>query len=1157
MDPINDRPSLEIDFRDDRELREELSSSLLTLTTKAHYNSDVTSFSAASLISKSTRTTLEPVSESTESLPQTPNKEILSKGKSDSISEQAANKEKVSSQDVSPKRKLDFGESSKPKEMKSCSNKKESKSISPPLVNGKDARPKKHDKVIDFQSLVKEVANNEKIVSEKSKPNQTITEETATNKGSINKKAKSSTILVPALRTEHLSLRQKKSNSTANVQKKSTKSDEIKTIPNSKEQQKSLPAQTNSVERKNHNNTKNASLKPDCNNNQSILIPEKSKQKKDEKVQEIEAIASFVTTLEGETILPPSENKQPLLTKFSSIENAAKIDLNLEKDLQKKPLRSPSPKFEKSSAISGPNVAESFQRPKSLDLFVPDQDEAVRITINLDTINEVKDASAENVEKNKKSKLSSRAAEATSRLYKAPAIAEVEAKKNLRNSKLTSKKTTPTKGSPKKLEINAKTLSKSTKNNTKASSADLRRKKRPSAGLSVKEPISGRKTKSATNNGRKSTRSDQITDLVPSKCIDENNHNASKEDNVVAKIPNTPSDHVDIKSSSNIVDKINVALAEKATNNTSEKEWKDQTDNANSPNTNPVLKEKSDQFTHNKHEESQPKAKHYHTPPPQTPIIVEAFPSPDESLLLERIAQSKRPAIILNRSQSAFERKKKSRFSSAAFRGTAAKKSNKKKTKGGNFDDLSDSPSRAKSAGLTVEKRGKNMKKSGKKNRKKLYEAEEEESEELPIDFDSTKQALISGLSWQIKVPKNESGDHLIMKSSENTVDSPNNYSLQHLLHANDYTQAMRLGELSPIAEANSLRSSVSCSMDESQNNERAPPAESNSNNNNNAIDSQNIIRSEKSDSGQRPESSLSILSLNVPPAVAQNITLPTKNSPALLKETAWESKTNFELKSETPDNFDAIVPSEDVIPFYTVLPPGSPDNIVAGTNSVSNASQHSTLIHSGSENDTEESEVEDEYESFLRKLQQPRSEMDAKILRRPKSSSGSDSSEPSTLNEGTGTLDSNSTLKEAILDQFGCDPHELVPASQPTSPSDFDGINKTSKSPLHSLNQTKPIKQLIWSANSPFQAHRNVVINNIADHFPEFDRRSTFSDQSGTPTGFLSENESENEMLEHMRRTLHADESDDSDLLRSESECSIHIGKTLKLILHLQPMIF
>ena len=1150
LDPIATRSSVTIhdsDFLSELD-REQISSPLLTVNTKAHRNPDAP-LSPAPLLRKISRQTLAPVAESVESKPQTPiEKDKVSQDESLlDVGEQLPSKNNgpAMQENISkPIKKLNSSGGDKSKEGKKANNLKQSKSISPPLINGNDFTPKKNNKVIDFQSLLMDVSDKDKMNMINSKSDQLSLEESITNKPVSDKRAKPSAILVPALRTEHLSLRQKKPKSAAN-RRDQTANNEAKAVPNRRDLKTS--SKTNIAEPKvfAENSSKNVgsntsssnssdgnpeNFKVRKNDSKSKLQPKTEYTGSNHDSQDAQSIATFVTKLETDIELSAINADS-----FANVQN---LDVN--EDLPQLKLNTLG-KLGDSCVESSPETdfqkpTESFQKPKSLGLFVPDQDEAVRITINLSSSNEFKDTNTASNDKTRKTKLASRAVEATNRLYRPTSNTDAESKKTSSSAKANPKKNASAKGTPKKSDLSSKTSNKSIKTN-KAFSADQRKKKRPSAGLYVKEPISGRKTKSATNNGRKPVQ-DQVTS--PRNATDDN-LNGLQQYNTLSKIPNIQHDSRHIKSFSKNGFEIDATHTETTAKSNSEKEKNSSTDDATSLNGCDAIKEESPTALENLPKESVPKAKHYRVPPPQTPIIVEAFPTRDETALLERVAQIKQPSVVSNRSKSAFERKKKSRFS--AFQNPAAKKTNRKKKKDENFNDLSENLSRVKSAGLAVERRGKKL---GKKNRKKLYE-KEEESEDIPSDFDSAKQALISGLSWQIKVPKNESGSHLILKPSESSNDIAHGSS-KNLLRVTDNTRTVKMGELSPIAEANSLRSSLSSSSEAG-----TKLVNSNFNNNCNknsekilAAGSKNATSNEESNNLQRPESSLSVLNLNGPP-----FHIPESTQPLSLKETAWEARgKTSESKLEVGENLDEIVTSEEVVPFHTSRFSANSDDFKAFDARTDCSSQNSTIVvHSGSDNETEESEAENEFEAFLRKMQEPRSELDAKILRRRRSSS--ESSQNSTLNDGTGTLNSTSTLKDADLDQLGSEKQfELVLTNHNHSTSRLQSVENNSthnttdfRDP--SIIKAKGIQPLIWSANSPFQVLKKNFINDISDHFPsDIDRRSSFSEHSITPTGFLSENDSETEMLENLRHTLHAEDGDESDLYRSESECSIHMCK-------------
>nr|XP_018669614.2 RGS domain-containing serine/threonine-protein kinase A [Ciona intestinalis] len=149
-----------------------------------------------------------------------------------------------------------------------------------------------------------------------------------------------------------------------------------------------------------------------------------------------------------------------------------------------------------------------------------------------------------------------------------------------------------------------------------------------------------------------------------------------------------------------------------------------------------------------------------------TPIIVEAYPVLDDhKQLLQRVSETK-TVVHPRRAKTAFEKHKPNKLKSK----TKANETNKRKV------------TRAKSAGLSVEKRNKNQKNE---NLKTSYDFE---------NFDSTKQALISGQTWHVVVDKNETGDHIIV-NGDNGIDARDE---SPLLHNNG---AIHERKLSPIPE--------------------------------------------------------------------------------------------------------------------------------------------------------------------------------------------------------------------------------------------------------------------------------------------------------------------------------------------------------------------
>ena len=1151
---------------DEKEIVENLPSSpLLTVSTRAHYGTDsIYPLSVSPTPRGGLRPPLEPVSESAEhlsplSVPRTDDCVTENNLTVDLFDDNDPN---VNSDVVSDgkepskaKRKLDWNKSDKNNIVSDKVNdNKDLKSVSPPLVNGCDANAKNNRNVIDFQGLLNAVPDAEKIDLLNPQNDKLATEESRRNKKS-EKRAKSSNsiVLVPALRTEHLSLRQRK-NSGKTVQNETPKSEENKVVITKQEK-----TQSSNSSPKFKPTSANASEKSVAKSSMSIINPKPAASKElvsDEsgksgfKGKERQKATAFVKSFnfktakefiearknkeinkssrDSQTAEVPKQEETPICDSQESTNATAKVNDDLSPLPAATTIESVS--FEKQNAINFSSKNEDFETPTSLSLFVPEQDEAVTITINLNNSNEDDSTKFENsnksesvAEKSKKQKMSSRAVEATSRLYKScnESTTKTESKKNSKNLKLNTKKIVSAKNSSKKSPDQSNKTSGKTSKSTKVLSADAKKKRKVnnSGGLNLKDQISDRKTKSANNNSRLPVREDQVTVQSPLECLSEKSNPLSTKDNTFVKVPSDViSDKNDNTTSPNMSNDINKADV-KSVDNSDEQLGIIDTNDATINKATTVVESSS---TPSNLKDDGVQAKHYHKPQVQTPIIVEAFPSLDESILLERVGQTKQATVIANRARSAFERKKKSRFSASALRQQAAKKTNKKKQKDDAFADLTDSPARSKSAGLAVEKRGKNLKKLGKKGRKALYESEGKEADILD-DVDLANHALISGLSWQIRVPKNESGDHLIMKSELSAIPG----EASQFLHANDLPNAVKMGGLSPIAEANSLRSSA----------EENQVIESNSNNSNNIVSGLKDCKCEyvDSSSAHRPESSLSILSLNVSPT-NDNARKTNKNSPLSLKETAWESQHNIVNESKTEVLLNVCqIESPELVRNTPLL---RSNTFSSETNDSDVEVVANSEFASETDSFSDDIDPEEELESYLRMLQ-GRSEMDAKILKRPKSSSWSDTSPNSTLNQST--LSSNSTLKgsgDADVDDRVLSPSAL-PIQVIDSQSLSNGLDSSDK-------RAKPVQQIIWSAQSPFVPRKDLDLNkdNSGENFQfDLDHGSPFPHHSDSL--IISDNDSEHEMFEHMRRTLHQ-ESDESDVLRSESECSIHLGQLI-----------
>ena len=1110
LNPLNNKPNygFDVDTFDEKELRAQLSSPLLTTSTKSHYNSDLAlPLSPTPLSNK----VLEPVPEAvSESIDLINSPEIDKEIDLGPDTPQSVNhKNKSSSDDETAKsmKKLKYAVAV----LHNGINSSEDHPIrlSPPLVNGDDASSAV-GKVIDFQSLVDTIPDHQK----KELVNLQVPEQQQL----VGKRPKSSAaaMVVPALRSEHLSLRQRHSGSTKSSKKVTVpdknQSNLTSTVndPSMRNYKELHPRASNALHELNTEQPKSSkesnNLPASTKTNNSTFVFHSSQSTVDNSYKNKPVVATTDNTTSSAHMMskPDQSNFEANSFRSNKVEESC---LSNDENLSTQSRQGIGTKsFNDSEEFLDPEVVV---KPSSLKLFVPEQDDAVQITINLnenDDKNKKKIISEPTPDKVKpKKSISARAAEATSRLYATPAGREVKGdpKKNAKNLKSNFKKHSPTKATSRKVEQTASSKNSGAPVRNKVLSAGPIKKKMNSD--IVNETSVRSKTKNASHNAKRQMSEDRVTVRALTESITSEHSGALTKETDIVETGNKPKRNSDIIQTQN--DKTS-EVSETVTFLNKEK----------IPNGGATLSDQKVPVSS--------KAKHYNQPI-QTPIIVEAYPSPEENALLQKVALAKHPVLTTARSNSAVERKKKKNPKRSSTPLRSAKK-NKKKQKEADFSDVTHMIDRAKSAGLVVEKRGK---KGGKKERKKNYEKEGEE--DLISDFDADKLALISGLSWQITVPKNDSGSHLIMKPIDSHSDAQ-----FHSLQVN-YESGLKEGKLSPIAEVRSVRSSQSHAL-EDEIDHATLPSNHNSNNNNNAQNDVQKVKLaenglfEESQAVRRPDSSISTLQLNLIPT-EDNIISSSPSQSKILAETAWgdESKTiNPETASflSTPSKQSSAFDRGNVgLPMMESVI--GQVGFEGGDDEKSLTTTLETVT--GSENEgSDESESEDELESYLRKLQQPRSEMDARILRRPSSSSESESESL------------NSTLNASTLTSQGID-GSVTPTNNPDH-SVFDNhpfppfiISKTSAMEFSEEDdQQSGVKSIQDLVNKSIQLdHSDHQIDFPVEADPSFVSHPFTSGES-----LEMSNDSESEMFENLLQTLHAQDADDSE--ESRSDCSIPFGK-------------
>nr|CAB3262255.1 uncharacterized protein LOC100179035 [Phallusia mammillata] len=638
---------------------------------------------------------------------------------------------------------------------------------------------------------------------------------------------------------------------------------------------------------------------------------------------------------------------------------------------------------EEIKSIPGENTIEPYDRPKSLTLHVSEQDEAVKITVNLNGSNNENNDSES-----------------------APALTPVDPKE-IGKKKLIKGKMSNNNGKyiSKKAEQN-----KTGKVGKKESPLRQNELKRKGKMISLRNlPLQKLKPASATGKRKGND--------IPEHKQDHTPVDSAKVNGVVLH------ETVDCTQPSNNVD---------SKHNKTETPKKEASSKVNKiANTNDLQALKSNKFLNGI----------------STPIIQEAYPSNDSELLLKHIADRKATKIFPRKVKTADNRVKSGK-KCASGKSKGPIKSGKKQL--GNGPHGSITKPRAKSAGLAVEKGGKDTK------TEKYVDAKLDDTE-----------ALISGKSWHVVVSKNETENVLVKDQNSLEVPMPQQIS--------DESCIPRFNKLSPIPESqtNSWKSSQSLT-DGTQD---TPTT--------NALQITQLTSKESSSSKDVE--------------VVKEVSVD--------KIELKEKKDDLETVEEI--NLDEIEMKEKrvdlVIPDLSLTNSSYSDNVCNLMELevwTSDAGSDKTLT----DGDLSSAGEDDELQTYRKRLMQPRSEMDAHVLTKYSDSESED--------DGSSTLKSTSGPPDIIASN-----------SEPTMyTNDKQGIDVDDQVSLIDCDIEKPVN------------------NSVAKLFRESLMEA------------YSEDDSEMEMLEHMRRTLHGPNDDDDENLSSESDCSIHLeheGEDLKSQTH------
>ncbi|XP_078492104.1 uncharacterized protein LOC100179035 [Ciona intestinalis] len=384
------------------------------------------------------------------------------------------------------------------------------------------------------------------------------------------------------------------------------------------------------------------------------------------------------------------------------------------------------------------SVPEKINKPSSINLFVPEQDDAVKITVTLTHDVELKSEAKQVVVGRTKTKvLSARAAEATNRLYKSN---DGKTKVDLRGEKKVVKTT--------KAKLKPADKSKERKSSATAKIGTKKLKGNKNQNLNPKKKRKGVLSEGVVIATDETMREHKQDGTKDSKLMKQNSEDQIIAGDVSNTMENNSTISVPTKDVSNNADEL--LFEGEFIETAAEIDVKTQRCLSRF---NSMEPSHSDYIAANNFVAT-------------TPIIVEAYPVLDDHKhLLQRVSETK-TVVHPRRAKTAFEKHKPNKLKSKA----KANETNIRKV------------TRAKSAGLSVEKRNKNQKNE---NLKTSYDFE---------NFDSTKQALISGQTWHVVVDKNETGDHIIV-NGDNGIDVRDE---SPLLHNNG---AIHERKLSPIPE--------------------------------------------------------------------------------------------------------------------------------------------------------------------------------------------------------------------------------------------------------------------------------------------------------------------------------------------------------------------
>ncbi|CAK8692528.1 unnamed protein product [Clavelina lepadiformis] len=1129
--------------------------------------------------------------------------------------------------------------------------------LSPPLIDSTADNTDNNGKVLDFPSLVDEKKNLDVLqVTPSCTKSILLDPRSKTIDNGKSKPRTSSAVLVPGLRAEEFALKHRQTMSSQSLTRKISSNHSSSTSSPVPENFK-LSANANSNSSKMYKNTNNLGIQNTNTNNSAKNVVVQADEKVSNHEENSKMETSKVKTFPERTKVDNAQNTKsknlakcddhaifvsgmtkskaflseddimkmidpPLLilleqpqhisseetSKLKHVqENSAAISTkkqvstndSVPVDAGNNVIREDKSAASRGDASKDTGKETDFVLPNSLSLYVPDQDVAVKITVNLDD-QESKDSSvlkqatksarnglSQDKSKAKTKPLSSKAAEATSRLYKSPNNVENKSKSD------TKKLPKANKVSVKKEDTKSKAGKASDRNKDTSDQKGLNKAVRNvkeiqfSAKKKKKSAMMPSNSKIGFSNNPKTKDTPNISphDIIGTSLsqISTNVENENKSSDKKA-VHTTIADVKVTKESPCICDNnspsVNELFIECDTlpKNTPRNENKNSSSlycdeqSLKSKDT-PCIKQdvtsqgKGDVEINNDTMPKEPTQNHrYRKQPVQTPVIVEAFPSPSEEILLSKVAETKPRSLRSGKRASTATgiiRLKKQPKTTTGNKIKKVNTHNKKKTKEDiKFAEIpckSSAEPRAQSAGLTIEKRNKYYQKSKSRGKKSTYVIEEEDD---LLDIDIEKHALISGLSWHVVVPKNETGDHLILK--------PDNKLVLDQHEAADFSQGSKL---SPIPESVTV-SIKSVNSDHKDNQTEAVNCISADTvqNTDNIVPINNFGQNDVAPQSQqlhRPTSTASSFSLNVdliedsiPATVTQQKKDTHKSNASSIKGNAWDDSEAGhqlipkEILNEKKFSVSGIAITQAKNEEETCGSPTICDKPVENNSTVSNQddmllSEEKSQYDPEDDSSGDESEELDELELLRQELLAPRSELDAHILHKLSSDSEDDSTPDATLNNSSTVQDNDTTminltkasnaLEESVfLHTHENSPREIVIQDRRRSPD--QEINAAFGNEINVL----PQEDRCFEISDDDTLCPSTLSSDGRQEFLQHERGMELR-RAASVCSISSHDDSEIEMLEHMRRTLHAAESDEMETPRSESECSINIESDLE----------